>query len=125
MSIQVHGQIQARLASEGRQQRIGPFPLDHLRQDFPSERFDIGPIRRVGVGHDGGRVGIDQDHLVVLFAEGLAGLRPGIVEFTGLANDDRPRPNQQYFVEIVTSWHGEAVLNRQWGQWERYKIPPS
>ena len=39
--------------------------------------------------HDGRRVAVDQDDLVTLFAQGLAGLGAGIVELTGLADDDR------------------------------------
>ena len=41
-----------------------------------------------GIGHDGGRIGIDQHDLVAQFSQGLAGLGAGIVEFTGLADDD-------------------------------------
>ncbi len=44
-----------------------------------------------GIGHDGGRVGVDQDDLIAQLSQGLAGLGAGIVEFAGLADDDRVR----------------------------------
>lgn len=42
----------------------------------------------LGVGHDGGRVGVHEDDLVALLAEGLHGLGAGVVELAGLADDD-------------------------------------
>ena len=59
--VQVHGGVQAGLAAEGRQQGVGPFLLDDLGDDLPGDRLDVGAVGRLRVGHDGGRVGVDQD----------------------------------------------------------------
>ena len=45
--------------------------------------------RKLGIGHDRGRVGVDQDHAVALCAQNAAGLGSRIVEFTGLTDNDR------------------------------------
>ena len=91
-----------------RQQRVRSFPLDDLGHHFPGQRFNVGPIRRVGIGHDRGGIAVDQHHLVLLFAQGLAGLRPRIVELAGLSDHDRAGPDQQDFSQVVTSWHAEG-----------------
>ena len=61
-----------------------------------------------GIGHDRGRIGVDQDDLVTLFAEGFARLRAGIIEFARLPDDDRAGADEQDFVDISTFWHGLA-----------------
>ena len=71
---QVERAVQRGLAAHGRQQRIRPFLLDDLFHRLPVDRLDIGGIGHAGVGHDGGRVGVDQDHPVTLFLQCLAGL---------------------------------------------------
>jgi len=54
------------------------------------DRLDIGPVRHVGIGHDGGGIGIDEDDSIALRAQRLAGLRPRIIELARLADNDRP-----------------------------------
>jgi hypothetical protein len=48
---------------------------------------------------------VDQDHLVAFLAQCLAGLRTGIVELAGLADNDRPGTNQQNLVYVVAAGH--------------------
>ena len=69
------------------------------------ERLDVGAVGQVRVGHDGGRVGIDQHHLVAVGPQRLAGLRAGVVELAGLADDDRAGADDQDAVEVVSSGH--------------------
>ncbi len=92
--------IERRLAAHGREKReaarrrVALFRDDlgdHLRRD----RLDIGPVRHIGIGHDGGGIGIDEDDPVAFRAQRLAGLRPRIVELARLADDDRPRANDE------------------------------
>ena len=73
------------------QQRVGAFLLDDLGDDLGGDRLDIGGVGQSGIGHDRGRVGIDQDDPVAFLAQRLAGLRAGIVELAGLPDDDGPR----------------------------------
>ena len=85
---QVQGTVQGGLTAHSGQQGIRFFRLDNARHRAPLYRLDIGGIRHGRVGHDGGRIGIDQHNPVTLFAQGLAGLRTGIVKFTGLPDDN-------------------------------------
>jgi hypothetical protein len=87
--------IERGLAAHGRQQRVGPLLLDDGRQDVRGDRLDIGGVGDVRIGHDGGRIGIDEDDPVALLAERLAGLGARIVELAGLADDDRSRADDQ------------------------------
>ena len=56
---------------------------------FLREWLDVSAVGNFGVGHDRSRVRIDQDDLEPFGAQSLAGLRAGIIEFAGLADDDR------------------------------------
>ena len=85
--------VQRGLAAHGRQQRKAAgndvaFLLDDLGDDLRRDRLDIGRIRQLRIGHDRGRVGIDQDDAIALFLQRLDRLRAGIVEFAGLADHD-------------------------------------
>src|SRR6266704_3575201 len=53
------------------------------------ERPDVRHVGHLRVGHDRGRIGIDQDDLVAFLAQCLARLGARIVELAGLADDDR------------------------------------
>ncbi len=44
------------------------------------DRFDVGGVGEVGVGHDRGRVRVDQDDAHALLAQHAAGLRARVVE---------------------------------------------
>ena len=59
----------------------------------------------LGIGHDGGRIGVDQDHPIALFPQGLAGLGTGIVELAGLADDDGTGPEDQDALDIGAFGH--------------------
>jgi hypothetical protein len=94
------------LPSEGRQDSVGTFFFDDFFENLGSDRFHIGPIGRFRVRHDGGRIGVQKDNGVPFFLESLAGLGPGIVEFTGLADNDGPGTNNQNFLNIRSFRHG-------------------
>ena len=69
----------------------GPLLLDDLGDDLRRDRLDIGGVGQIRIGHDRGRIGIDQHDPVALVLQRLAGLGAGIVELAGLADDDRAR----------------------------------
>ncbi len=52
------------------------------------DRLDVSHIGHLGVGHDGRGIAVDQDDAVPLFAQGLAGLGAGVVEFASLPDDN-------------------------------------
>ena len=98
------GRVEAGLAAQGGEQRLRPFPLDDLGHDLGGDRLDVGPVRHLRVGHDRGRVGVDQDDFEPLFPQGLAGLGPGVVELAGLADDDGPGPDDEDFMDVRCAW---------------------
>ncbi len=108
--VQGLGQVQCGLAAERGQQRIGLFALDHLRDRAREQRLDVGHGRDLGVGHDRGRIGVDQDDLVALLHQHPAGLGARIVELGRLADDDRPGSDQQDLVDVIAAGHYAAAL---------------
>ncbi len=71
---EVHGHVEPGLPTQRWQQRVGAFHLDDLLDVLPGDRFDVSPIRHLGVGHDRGGVRVDQGHLVPFLAQRLARL---------------------------------------------------
>ena len=69
------------------------------------DRLDVGAVGEVRVGHDRGRVGVEQDDLVALLLQRLAGLGAGVVEFAGLADDDRAGADDQDLLDVGTFGH--------------------
>ena len=104
--VQLGGQVEARLAAQVREDRIGALVFDDLRQGLEVQGFDVGHIGHAGVGHDRGRIGIDEDDFVAELAQGLAGLGAGVVELAGLADDDGTGTDDQDFVDIAAFGHG-------------------
>ena len=102
----LHCGIQGGLSSKGRQQGVGLLPLDDLRDDLRGDRFDVGPVGKLRIGHDCRRIGVHQHHLVSLFCQGLAGLDPRVIELTSLTNDDRAGSDQENFMDGRVFGHG-------------------
>ena len=104
--------VECRLAAHGRKQHklfvgaLGALLLDDAGDHFWGDRLDIGGIRQIGVCHDGGGVGIDQNDPIAFRFQRFAGLRAGIVEFAGLADNDRSRPDNEDGVNICPLRHG-------------------
>ncbi|MNU91376.1 hypothetical protein D3C71_812600 [compost metagenome] len=86
--LQIQRAVERGLATHGGQHGIRALFLDDLAHHFPGDGLDVGGVRHLGVGHDGGRVGVHQDDAVSLLAQSLAGLGAGVVEFAGLTDDD-------------------------------------
>jgi hypothetical protein len=105
VALQRQTGVERGLAAHGGQERVGPFLFDDLGDHLRGDRLDVGGVRQVRVGHDGGGVGVHQDHPVALLAQGLAGLGPGIVELAGLADHDGTGADDQDRVDVVTLWH--------------------
>jgi len=98
--------IQPRLPAHRRQQRVRALGRDDFLQHLPANRLDVGRIRHVRVGHDGGGIGIDQDDAVALLLQRLAGLRAGIIELARLADHDRPGADDENALDVGTLRHG-------------------
>ncbi|KAG0930899.1 hypothetical protein G6F31_016915 [Rhizopus arrhizus] len=102
---QVQRAVQRGLATHGRQQRVRLFLGDDLLDRLPVDRLDVDGIGHLRVGHDRGRVAVDQHHAVTLVAQGLAGLGAGIVELAGLADDDRASTDDEDGLEVSALGH--------------------
>ena len=112
---QIDGEIESGLATDGGQEReLAGTGLgrEHFRFDpnnffdvLVGERLDVGAVGQLGIGHDCGRVRIDEHDLVALLLEGLAGLGTGVVELGGLADDDGAGADDEDLLNVISAWH--------------------
>ena len=98
--VQLRAQVQAALAAQVGQQHVGPLLFDDLGQPLRVERLDIRHIRDARVGHDGGRVGVDQHDFEAERAQRLAGLRAGVVKLARLTDDDGTGADNEYLLRF-------------------------
>ena len=118
--------VQRGLAAHGRQQRKAAgndvaFLLDDLGDDLRRDRLDIGRIGQFRIGHDGGRIGIDQDDAVALVLQRLHRLGAGIVEFAGLADHDGTGADDQDGGDVGSFGHQVSRT----GNWAQKKGAPA
>ena len=102
---QFHGRVQARLAAEGGQARIGPLLRDDLFHESRCNGLHVGGVGQLRVGHDGGRVRVYENDPVALLAQHLAGLGAGVVELAGLADDDGAAPDNENALDVLALGH--------------------
>ena len=117
--------VQRGLPAHGRQQRKTAgkdvaFLFDDLGDDFRRDRLDIGGVGQFRIGHDGGRIGIDQDDAVALFLQRLDRLGAGIVEFAGLADHDGTGADDQDGGDVGSFGHQVSGA----GNWAQKKGAP-
>ena len=110
------GKIQARLSAERRQQSVGAFLLNHVRQKFERQRLHINFVRGVDVGHNRRGVGIDQHNVETFVAQRSTRLSAGIIELRRLTNHNRTRTNYKDFIHGFIFRHKHSPLNRPRGQ---------
>ena len=113
--VQRHGGVQRGLAAERGEQnefalRAEAFHFRYFADDdfldaFGRDGFDVGAVGELRVGHDGGRVGVDEDDAVAFLAEGFAGLRAGIIELARLADDDRAGADDEDGMDVGAFGH--------------------
>ena len=99
------GQVERGLPAERGQQSVGALALDHLPHRPGQQRLDVGGGGHLGIGHDRGRVGVDQHDLVALVHQHAARLRARVVELGRLADHDWARADQEDLLEVVPT-HG-------------------
>src|SRR5438034_1227108 len=98
-------EVQARLAAERREQRLRPLALDDLGDELGRERLHVGPLGELRVGHDRRGVRVHEDDLEPLLAKRLHRLGARVVELARLADDDRPRADDQDLPEVRPLGH--------------------
>ena len=96
---QFHGQVQAHLTAQVRQHRVRLFNVQNALHDLQGHGLDVNMVGHVRVGHDGGRIGVEQNGLDALCFQGAAGLGAGVVELSGLTDDDGAGANDQHFLD--------------------------
>ena len=121
--------VERGLPAHGRQQRKAAgnriaFLGDDLGDDLRRDRLDISRVRQIRIGHDGRRIGIDQNDPIALGLQRLARLRARIIKFAGLADNDRPGADDQdrgdvgplgHIFRSVTRHSGARALAREPG----------
>lgn len=95
LAFQLQRTVERGLTAHRRQYRIRALFFYDFAHHFPVDRLDVGGIGHFRVGHNGCRVGVDQDDAVTLFAQRLTRLRTRVVKFTGLANNNRASTKDQ------------------------------
>ena len=109
-AVELDGGVEGGLAAEGGEYRVDGVPLrnfffKYAFDVFGFDGFHVGVVGEFGVGHDGGRVGVDEGDSHAFFFEYSAGLGAGVVEFAGLADDDGAGADDQDVVDVVTLGH--------------------
>ncbi len=102
---ELDGEVQRGLAADGRKHGVWPFDRDDGFKIFLRERLDVSAVGDFGVGHDRRGIRIDEDDFEAFGAQRFARLRAGVIEFAGLADDDRAGADNQNFLDVVASWH--------------------
>ena len=85
--------VERGLPTQSRQQRIGTFFFNNRGHHLRGYRLNIGGVCHLGIGHNGCRVGINQNDPQPFRFEDAAGLTPRIVKFAGLADLNWPGTN--------------------------------
>ena len=110
---ELHGQGQAGLAPQARQQAVGPLLFNDALDGVQRQRLQIDLVRQGLVGHDGGRVGVDQHHVDPGLFQHAAGLGAGIVELRGLTDDDGAGADDQGFLNGFIQRHKRNLPSAQ------------
>src|SRR5690606_5407503 len=92
---QLECDIESGLAAESRNDRIRFFFFENLFDERGIEGLNIDSSRDLGIGHNRRRIRVDQNHLEPFFHQSLASLRSRIIEFAGLADDNRSASKNQ------------------------------
>ncbi len=104
------GGVEAGLAAEGGEEGVGAFFFDDFGDGFDGDGLDVGAVGHLGVGHDGGGVGVDEDDFVAFLFEGFAGLGAGIIELAALSDDDGAGADDEDGVDVGAFGHGFWAL---------------
>ncbi len=88
-------EVEGRLAAEPREQALWLLLGDDGLDRFHGQWLQVDHVGDLRVGHDRGGVRVDEDRPDALGAKRSAGLRAGIVELGGLADDHRAGPEDQ------------------------------
>ena len=103
---QVQRTIECCLPAHGGQNGIGALFGNDFLDRLPGNGLNVSYIGCGRVGHDGGRVAVNQNNAVTLFAQSPAGLHARIIKLACLPNNDGAGSDNQNTFDVLTFWHG-------------------
>ena len=112
---QIQRAVQRRLPAHRRQNRVRALPGNNFLHRIPLNRLNISSVRHLRVGHNRRRIRIDENDAQPLATQRLARLRPRIIKLARLTDDNRPRANNQYRIQITTFGHGKTPKDNKNG----------
>ncbi len=86
---ELHCHVEGGLPAHRREQGIRLLFRDDELHVLRRHRLDVGAVGELRIGHNGRRIGVDEDDLEPFFLERLRRLRPRIVELGALPDYDR------------------------------------
>src|SRR6266480_4429894 len=110
---ELDGDVERRLAAQRRQQRVRPLAFDHLGDGLGVQRLEVGRVGPLGVGHNRGRVRVDEDDAEPLAPQHPARLRPRVVELACLPDANRARADDQDRAKIGSLRHVLAIRSKK------------
>ena len=110
--MQRDGGVERSLTTQGRQESIGAFLGDDAFHELRGDRFYVCGVREIGIGHDRGRVRVDQDHPESFGLQDSAGLGAGVVELAGLTDDDGAGADDKDRRDVSSTGHGSPGMSR-------------
>ena len=113
--VEGEGGVERRLPAHRGKEGVRPLLLDDAGDDLRRDRLDIGGVGEVRIGHDRRRIGIDEDDPVALGLQRPHRLRARVVELAGLADDDRPSPDDQDGLDVCPLRHVEREPGKRAG----------
>ena len=106
---ELDAQVERRLAAQAGQDAVRMFALEDALDRRDGEWLEVDDVRHARVGHDRGRVAVEQDRPDAFRAERAAGLRAGVVELRRLADDHRPTADDQHRPRLHAFAHSRAM----------------
>ena len=116
-----HGTVQTGLSAHRGKQRVGALGGDDLLDELRSDGLEVCAIGEAGVGHDRGRVAVDEHDLEAVVAQDLARLRARVVELARLTDNDRSGTDHEDLVDVCTAGHLPPTLGANAGGKEKRK----
>ena len=96
LARELDAQVERRLAAEAGQDAVRLLALEDALDRLDGQRLEVDDVGDARVGHDRGRVAVEQDRAHALVAQRAACLRAGVVELGRLADDHRPGADDQH-----------------------------
>ena len=102
---QLAGDVERGLTAHAGEQGVRALGLEDGANRVGKQGFDVDDVGHFRVVLNRRGVGVDQDHLVAVLAQGTHGLRTGEIEFGRLPDLDWTASEHHDGLKVFTSWH--------------------